>query len=302
MRKYLALTILLFLNLQSWAEEKTITTTDGVLLYVNVKGSGSPVLYLHGGPGSGSYWLEKFFGKFMEEQYTMIYLDQRGVGRSSGDSDTNYSLDRMLLDFEEIREELGFESWLTMGHSFGGILQMAYVSQFPQSVKGMIMVNCTLNISESLCESWGPKAAEFTGKPNKPCPEDPTELNDVFAYHINNLREANAFWKMAYKDPENEKIMDATFGEINNWNHSFSSLALSMPDYWKDYRKLSKQVKVPILFFYGNKDWMVGPDHYKNTEFPIALMWESEVGHMPFMEAKADLEKAILTFKDQYKL
>src|SRR5690606_6507102 len=198
-----------------------------------------------------SYWLEKFFGEFMEAHYTMIYLDQRGVGRSSGGRDTNYSLDRMLLDFEEIRKELGYKNWLTMGHSFGGILQMAYVTQFPESVKGMIMVNCTLNISESLCESWGPKAAEFTGKPTIPCPQDVAELNTVFSYHINNLREANAFWKMAYKDPENEKIMDATFGEINNWNGSFSSIALSMPDYWNDYRKLSKNVQVPVLFFHG---------------------------------------------------
>lgn len=302
MKKFLAFSLLLFFGLRLQAEEKIITTSDGVGLYVNVKGSGTPVLYLHGGPGSGSYWLEKFFGEFMEDHYTMIYLDQRGVGRSAGNGDTDYSLERMLLDFEEIRAALGYESWITMGHSFGGILQMAYVSQFPQSVKGMIMVNCTLNISESLCESWGPKAAEFAGKPNKPCPEDPTKLNDVFAYHINNLREADAFWKMAYKDPENEKIMDATFGEINNWNHSFSGLALSMPDYWKDYRKLSENVQVPVLFFHGSKDWMVGPAHYKNIKFPQALMWESEVGHMPFMEATADLQLAILTFKDQYKL
>jgi proline iminopeptidase len=44
------------------AQERTILTSDGVSLYVNVKGSGIPCLYLHGGPGSGSYWLEKFFG------------------------------------------------------------------------------------------------------------------------------------------------------------------------------------------------------------------------------------------------
>lgn len=69
------------------AQEKTILTSDSVSLYVNVKGKGTPCLYLHGGPGSGSYWLEKFFGDYLEQHFQMIYLDQRGVGRSTSPLD-----------------------------------------------------------------------------------------------------------------------------------------------------------------------------------------------------------------------
>jgi proline iminopeptidase len=78
--------LLLFLNLiglNMKAQEQHILTTDSVDLYVNVKGSGTYCLFIHGGPGSGSYWVEKFFGKELEQRFTMIYLDQRGVGRSS---------------------------------------------------------------------------------------------------------------------------------------------------------------------------------------------------------------------------
>lgn len=300
MKKYILITMLFFLGLQLSAEERMITTSDGIQLFVNIKGSGTPVLYIHGGPGSGSYWFEKFFGEFLEQQYTMIYLDQRGVGRSSGNHDDDYSLDRMVLDFEELRKELGYDSWLTLGHSFGGILQMGYYQRFPHSVSGMIMVNCTLNIKESFCESWGPKAAEFTGKSHGPCSNEPEDLREMLGFHINNLREQNAFWKMGYKDPENEKLIDATYGDIHNWNGSFSNLAFSISDYWENYKPHSSKVNIPVLFFYGSEDWMVGPDHYKNIDFPKGMMWESKVGHMPFMENREDLEQAILSFSSKH--
>lgn len=302
MKKYILVTMLFF-GLQVQAVEKFITTTDGIKLFVNIKGTGTPVLYLHGGPGSGSYWFEKFFGDFLEQHYTMIYLDQRGVGRSSGNHENDYSIDRMAMDFEEIRKELGYDSWLTMGHSFGGILQMGYVKRFPQSVKGMIMINCTLNIKESFCDSWGPKAAEFSGKPTSgPCSDDPEDLREMLTNHIKNLREQNVFWKMGYKLPENEKLIDATYGDIKNWNGSFSNLGFSIADYWENYKIKTKNVDIPVLFFYGNEDWMVGPQHYKNINFPKGLMWESNVGHMPFLENREDLEKAILTYKSSYNL
>jgi proline iminopeptidase len=123
------------------ANEKYIVTSDSVRLYVNVKGTGPACLYIHGGPGSGSYWLEKFSGDFLEQNFQMIYLDQRGVGRSSSPGNNDYSMERMIKDFEEIRVSLGINQWLTLGHSFGGILQMGYMISHPNSIRGMIFIN-----------------------------------------------------------------------------------------------------------------------------------------------------------------
>lgn len=81
-------------------KEMTVTTTDSVRLYVKVKGQGPYLLYVHGGPGSGSYWLEKFSGDFLERHFTMVYLDQRETGRSTGPADGDYSMERMVEDFE----------------------------------------------------------------------------------------------------------------------------------------------------------------------------------------------------------
>ena len=74
------------------AQEQHFITSDSVNLYVKVKGKGIPCLYIHGGPGAGSYWMEKFSGDLLEERFTMIYLDLRGVGRSTSPANKDYSI------------------------------------------------------------------------------------------------------------------------------------------------------------------------------------------------------------------
>jgi proline iminopeptidase len=125
------------------SQETQIMTSDSVLLHVTVKGQGIPCLYLHGGPGSGSYWAQKFTGDIFENKFQMVYLDQRGCCRSSDPIDNNYSMDRMIQDIEEIRLALGIDQWIIMGHSFGGLLQIGYALRHPDVLKGMIMINCT---------------------------------------------------------------------------------------------------------------------------------------------------------------
>lgn len=301
MKTTLLFALLLLAGMTVQATEKYITTSDGIELYVKVKGQGTPLLYLHGGPGSGSYWFEKFFGEFMEQHFTVVYLDQRGVGRSSGGKDAVYSIERMTKDFEEVRTTLGYESWLTLGHSFGGILQVAYANHYPQAQKGMLIINGTLNLKESFCESWGPKAAEFIGKPS-PNPCDHREnIKANLGYHIENLRAKDLFWKMAFEDPNNEKIVDATYNEIPNWNSNFSSIALNEESYWEDFKILVPSIEVPVLFFYGEEDWMVGPHHYKDIKFPEMMLWASPGGHFPFLENKEELQGSILAYRTKYK-
>lgn len=300
MKKLLLIPILLFYGLLN-AQEQKITTSDGVDLYVKVKGEGTPLLYLHGGPGSGSFWFEKFFGDFMEENFTVIYLDQRGVGRSTSPADGNYSMERLTKDFEEVRETLGFETWLTLGHSFGGLLQMGYAERFPEAINGMIMVNCTLNIEESFCESWGPKAAELLGENFTPCNQDSLTIIEKVMALGSKLREKDLFWQMAYEHQESEAIMNDTYKGFENWNYDFSNAAMTMTDYRKDFKPVTSGIDIPVLFFYGSRDWMVGPNHHEDLKFPELMLWKNEGGHLPFQENKEDLSEAILAYKAAYR-
>lgn len=302
MKKIFFLFIVFFVGLVAKAEERQILTSDSVKLYVNIKGSGTPCLYIHGGPGSGSFWLEKFFGDYLEQHFRMIYVDQRGVGRSSTPHNRDYSIVRIIKDFEEVRSALGIKQWITLGHSFGGVLQMGYMELFPAAIEGMIMVNCTLSMERSFCDSWLPKAAEFAGvnyiPPSSNIPD--TILSKLMTVSAS-MQAKGVRWKMAYSSPENEKLMNSTYNEVANWNNNFSSVALTVKDFWKDYRRETSAIKIPVLFFYGKADWSIGPDHYKDIKFPNMILWGSNVGHMPFLENRADLEKAIDSYIIKYR-
>lgn len=286
------------------AQERKIRTSDGVDLYINVRGTGTPCLYIHGGPGSGSYWLEKFSGDLLEKHFQMIYLDQRGVCRSTSPADSNYSMDRMVKDFEEVRQALGIKQWLTLGHSFGGILQMGYAERHPESIKGMLMICCGLNMKEAMHEMV-PKACEILGKDVRSYTDQslaPEEKMKRIQSLYGELREKDLFWKMGYADRKSFEMMNASFDDIPTWNKDFENIAMSYDDYMADYKEKTVSVKMPVLFFHGSTDFMVGPNHYKGVKFPNVLLWESKVGHIPFIENKPDLEKAIICFEGKFNL
>ncbi|MGD0113431.1 MAG: alpha/beta hydrolase [Armatimonadota bacterium] len=279
-----------------------IRTSDGVDLYLEVRGEGTPCLYIHGGPGAGGYWLQKFSGDMLERNFQMIYLDQRGSGRSTSPKDGDYSIARLVEDFEEVRLALGIKQWVTLGHSFGGILQMAYAQRHPQVITGMVMLNCSLDLEESL-RGWIPKACELLGITDpKAYTDEAVPLLDRVGDLVGKLKEKDLFWKLAYASQESEKTMDATFDEVPNFNHDFERAPLTPREYWADYRKAAQEMKMPVLFFYGKTDWRVGPEHYKGVHFPNMMLFGSDVGHVASLENTADLEKAVTAYRKRYRL
>lgn len=76
----------------------------------------------------------------------------------------------------------------------------------------------------------------------------------------------------------------------------FSNITFSINDYWKDYTTATSDVKVPVLFFYGKSDWLIGPKHYTKVKFPKSKVVSCETAHFPFLENKKELEEAISQF------
>jgi proline iminopeptidase len=303
MKKTFLLYSFLLTAITCLAQEQRFITSDSVNLYVNVKGKGIPCLYIHGGPGAGSYWMEKFSGDLLEERFTMIYLDLRGVGRSTSPQNKDYCMNRMVQDFEEIRKHLGIEEWLIMGHSFAGMMVTGYVLQHQKSIKGLMMFNCTLDIEESINKSWIPYACRILDITDPAFYSSCTvtthqKINRLFSI----LNEKDLSWKMTFANRENEVKMNATFSEIKGWNSDFAGIGISHKDYLINFKPFTSQIKKPVLFFYGKDDQTIGPEHYKGVNFPNMLLWGSDVGHVPFMENKDDLKKAIEGYLKKFKI
>ena len=230
----------------------------------------------------------------------MVYLDERGMGRSSSPENGDYSLKRVVEDFEQVRRHLNIDKWLTMGHSFGGILQMGYIERFPAVVEGMMMFNCTLYMEESFENGWFAKTEELLGPEESLFLKDATlSAHDKLMTAAQKLNDKGLRWKIFYSEEKNFQIMGETFGDIPNFNQDFGNIELP-PEYSEDFRSNAATVKIPVLFFYGKSDWSIGPEHYQGINFPNMLLWGSDVGHTPFLENKADLEKAVIAFIEKW--
>jgi len=99
---------------------------------------GFPVVFLHGGPGSGSNPAQRRF--FDPSFYRIILLDQRGCGRSKplGETSQNTTND-LVADIEQLRIALGIEKWLVFGGSWGSTLALAYAIEHNDHVTGLIL-------------------------------------------------------------------------------------------------------------------------------------------------------------------
>lgn len=99
---------------------------------------GYPVVFLHGGPGSGCNPSQRRF--FDPSFYRIILLDQRGCGRStpSGCIDAN-NTDALVNDIETLKLHLNIKEWLVFGGSWGSTLALAYAIAHPSSVTGLIL-------------------------------------------------------------------------------------------------------------------------------------------------------------------
>ena len=117
------------------------TVINGVRLWYRVAGrrEGTPVVYLHGGPGQGSQSFARFAGPHLERNLRMVYLDQRGAGRSERPWDNAYSIDLLVDDLEQLRRAWGVPRIAVIGHSFGSVLALEYGARYPDRVSHVVL-------------------------------------------------------------------------------------------------------------------------------------------------------------------
>ena len=131
--------VLLVCAQPSYADDGSFTR-DGVVLHYRTFGSGSPVVLLSGGPGfEVDYMLP--VGDFLPPSYQRVFLEQRGTGRSRVEltSDT-MTIGNVVEDLEGLRVHLKQERLFLVGHSWGGMLAMAYAAAHPDRIDRMILI------------------------------------------------------------------------------------------------------------------------------------------------------------------
>ena len=177
----------------------SITTSDGIKLFTKISGHGIPCVFVHGGPGAWSGMPEALAGPHLEDKFQMIWFDQRGSGRSANDPKQDYSLTRMVQDLEELRQQLKLDQWVVMAHSFGGTIATEYAARYPQHVRGLALLNCTLDLHDAMISTLE-NGLRFVQVPDKAPFLDPTKpLDERFEMLMPYLSEQNIWFKLQYQ-------------------------------------------------------------------------------------------------------
>jgi proline iminopeptidase len=279
---------------------------NDVRLWYKVAGQagGAPLLFLHGGPGYNSYSFEAQAGKALESRLQLIYLDQRGSGRSERPWTGAYSIPAMVEDIEALRKQLGVGKLALMGHSFGGALALEYAAAYPQHVARLVLVSAASSIPDAcaarvafLAQRYpdGLAKARAAAAERKETPDDcyyafnsaPDDIRD-------RVNDETMFPDM--KRVQEQKDVDAKSGLRNTgelggalWNDGFLSYRFSR----------FERLTMPVLVVAGAEDHAIGLPAQRAlaSRLPKAQLLEyAGAGHFLYLDAPQRFTRDVVEF------
>jgi len=119
----------------------------GVDQWVMVRGENiaNPLLILlHGGPGFPEMRLLRFFNAPLEKDFTVVYWEQRGTGKSFDRKipPSSMTVEQFMADLDElvdtVRKRFEKDKVAIYGHSWGSGLGILYAARFPHKVTAFV--------------------------------------------------------------------------------------------------------------------------------------------------------------------
>ena len=105
-------------------------------------GAGAKLLIVHGGPGVPSPYVYEAHAGYAAEGFEVASWDQLGCGRSDRPDDKSlWTVARYVEEVEDVRRQLGWERFLLLGNSWGGMLSIEYCLRYQQHVQALVIGN-----------------------------------------------------------------------------------------------------------------------------------------------------------------
>ena len=118
-----------------------ITTDDGVRLYVEQSGEGTPIIFVHEFAGDHRSWEPQV--RYFSRRYRCVTYSARGYDPSDVPSDVEaYSQDRARDDIRAVMDALDIETAHVVGLSMGGFATLHFGLHYPERVLSLVVAGC----------------------------------------------------------------------------------------------------------------------------------------------------------------
>ena len=290
---------------------------NDVQLYHFAQGTGRNVLVVHGGPGMP--YREPMRGfETLTAEYRFHYYDQRGSGKSSRiidrfeskntyenmtQLDQAYGLGAQIADIERIRQILGDEKLILVGHSWGGFLASLYAAEFPEHTEALILISPanTLVMPQPDAES-DLFASVRAALPEGELAEYDAFMKDYFDFNklftrseadLLAMGEKFGEYYLAVVDLPGEEMIQQ--GEPGGWMTWGMYVSMGQRH---DYRAALRKVTAPVLVIHGADDLQseMATRMYSDA-FPNAQFASIEgAGHFSFQEKPEQFAALVTAF------
>jgi len=221
-------------------------------LFVEIEGSGIPIVVINGGPGGTHHSFHPTFSK-IKNNHKIIYYDQRGTGQSDFEKGEGYSFKQTIDDLENLRVKLNISKWAVCGFSYGGGLAQFYTALHPENVLGMVLIS-SLPLFES---------NDFVDQQEKYLSQlEKDKKNEIIKEFINGKLKMKPFlynlalngdWKRQnyYKPSKEEMVRSSLYEWINDKDFN-SLMSESYAAY--NFKGVFDDCPIPTIIFEGEKD------------------------------------------------
>jgi haloacetate dehalogenase len=138
--------------------ETSKVAVSGNTIFVRRYGKGPPILMVHGFPRTSLMW--RFLAPKLAENHTVICPDLRAYGRSgippSTDDHFPYSKRAMATELVEVMSQLGYPTFILIGHDRGGRVSYRLTLDHPHAVERLAVFDVI-----PILEAWARSDARF---------------------------------------------------------------------------------------------------------------------------------------------
>jgi pimeloyl-ACP methyl ester carboxylesterase len=295
-------------------------------LYIRGENTENPViLFLHGGPGAPEMPFLYQFQYDWEKDYTVVQWDQRGAGKTYYANDPEavthtMSADRVLEDAHEvtayIKQTLGKEKIIVLGHSWGSVLGTMLVQTYPEDYSAYIGVGQVVTMMENERVGYETVLAAARDAANAKdavalealAPYPPESYSDAFNTQIIALRGYQIKYGLAMGMDFSAVVSALSspyyslrelmyFLTVDSLSNQGEVMRFLTEDY--DAHNYGTDYPIPVYYIMGENDYQtpypLAKEYFEVITAPEKQFFSiRDAGHMTMLDNKAAFNQALL--------